>query len=58
MEEEELIARLESAPPAGPACEGVLDVALFLPFGNSKGRQSSAKPGKWRNRKIARFCGG
>jgi hypothetical protein len=33
----------------------VRDVALFLPFGSSKGRQSAAKAGKGRNRKTARF---
>jgi hypothetical protein len=38
--------------------DGAPHVALFLPFGCSKGRQSAAKPGKGRMRKIAKFCAG
>ena len=48
----------QSAPRAGPACEGAADIALFLPFDCSKGRQRAAKPGIKRNPKIAKFFAG
>ena len=38
--------------------DGAEEVALFLPFGSSKERQSAAKAGIRRNRKTARFCAG
>jgi len=41
-----------------PLLEGAADIALFLPFACSKGRQRAAKPGIRRKRKTARLFAG
>jgi hypothetical protein len=51
--EEELMCQTRSAPRLVLPLEGAADIALFLPFDCSKGRQRAAKPGTRRNRKTA-----